>query len=294
MTAGLISQHQQTPFSDPQNGQSADATVVLGNDNDTVTSYNAHDSDGTIHFQSSTAAARGVASTAGRKWLTTDTDAVYVYYDDGASWIEIDYLRNTGGAVTGAVSITTTTSPQFTVAYDGSNSVSVAVASDGAVTLNSTGAGAGFIFSDDLAVAATKKVRLDGSLTGNTYVYEYAADVIGTTIGGNLELRNTGIVTATDTGVVTVCSLTIPTGMSGLVYAECSVAEGTEGFIVACFAVNTAGTVAVSNVTNVYQAGVSAYVVTVNATGATVRIRANKVSGTGTFHWIGQLRMEVQ
>ncbi len=113
MSAGLVAQHQQTSFATPINGAAGDATVVLGNDNATVTTYNTHDSDGTIHLQSSTAATFAAipAGTAGRKWMTTD--GLRIFYDTGSVWSEAAYLPLVGGTVAGAttfsagISITT-------------------------------------------------------------------------------------------------------------------------------------------------------------------------------------------
>ena len=109
MTTGLVGQNQIAPFTSPIPGGSLDATVVLGNDNSTVTSYDAHDNDSTIHFQSSTLANRPPASTAGQKWLTTDAAARYIYYDSGSAWVEVNYFRDSGGIITGAVTISDTT-----------------------------------------------------------------------------------------------------------------------------------------------------------------------------------------
>jgi len=109
MTTGLVGQNQIAPFTSPIPGGSLDATVVLGNDNSTVSSYDAHDNDSTIHFQSSTLADRPPASTAGQKWLTTDAAARYIYYDTGSAWVEVDYFRDSGGIITGAVTISDTT-----------------------------------------------------------------------------------------------------------------------------------------------------------------------------------------
>jgi len=109
MTTGLVGQNQIAPFTSPIPGGSLDATVVLGNDNSTVTSYDAHDNDSTIHFQSSTLANRPPASTAGQKWLTTDAAARYLYYDSGSAWVEVNYFRDSGGIITGAVTISDTT-----------------------------------------------------------------------------------------------------------------------------------------------------------------------------------------
>ncbi len=99
MAAGLVAQHQQTSFATPINGAAGDATVVLGNDNATVSSYNTHDSDGTIHLQSSTAAtfAATPAGTAGRKWMTSD--GLRLYYDTGSVWSEIAYAALAGTPV---------------------------------------------------------------------------------------------------------------------------------------------------------------------------------------------------
>ncbi len=134
MAAGLVSQHQQSAFAAPLNGDAGDATVVLGNDNATVSTYDAHDADATIHVQSSSAAVFNAtpAGVVGRKWMTTDTGGVYLYYDTGSAWVEVNYQRV---AATGAVTITSTTVPQLTVAYDGSHHATFGVASTGALAI---------------------------------------------------------------------------------------------------------------------------------------------------------------
>lgn len=107
MTAGLVGQSQITTFTTPVNGTSPiDANQVRGNDNTIKTSYDAHDSDGTIHFQSSLAGARPAAGTAGRKWI--DSDTLRVYYDNGVTWDEIAYASSGGGTIAGNVHITGT------------------------------------------------------------------------------------------------------------------------------------------------------------------------------------------
>ncbi len=137
MSAGLVSQHQQSLFASPVNGDAGDATVVLGNDNATVSTYDAHDADGTIHVQSSTAAMFNAtpAGVLGRKWMTNDTGAVYLYYDTGSAWVEVNYQRT---ASTGAVVIVSTSTPQLTVEYDGSHTSTFSVSSGGALTINAT------------------------------------------------------------------------------------------------------------------------------------------------------------
>lgn len=120
MASHLVAQHQLSSYATPINGAAGDATVVLGNDNTTVTGYDSHDADATIHVQDSTAAtfAAVPAGTAGRKWMTSDTGAVYLYFDTGSAWVEANYLRNTGGTVSGTVTVTSTTTPQVTIKYD--------------------------------------------------------------------------------------------------------------------------------------------------------------------------------
>src|SRR5690606_8244681 len=106
--AEIISQHQQSSFTDPQNGQSPiDADQVRANDNALRTAYNAHDADTGIHVQSSAIGSRPSAATTGRKWVTVDGSAVRVWYDTGSTWAEVDYLNQTqGGTVAGATTFT--------------------------------------------------------------------------------------------------------------------------------------------------------------------------------------------
>ena len=76
--AETVSQYQQGTFSTPVEGGSLDASVVLGNDNNVRTKHNSHDADAGIHLQSSAVASRPAAGTQGRKWLATDTGAVFL------------------------------------------------------------------------------------------------------------------------------------------------------------------------------------------------------------------------
>ena len=103
---GIVSQHQITAFVNPANGQTPiDATVVRGNDNTIRTNYNAHDVDTTIHLQNGIVSTRPAASIAGQMWLASDASAVYQYLDTGSAWVEINYLRNTGGTITGNITV---------------------------------------------------------------------------------------------------------------------------------------------------------------------------------------------
>jgi hypothetical protein len=112
--AETINQHQTSTFVTPVNGTTADATVVLGNDNAIGNVHNAHDADPGIHVQSGTHASRPAASAVGRKWLETDT--LRLYYDTGAAWSEISYVPIISGAVSIAA-LTLTSSPlNFTAA----------------------------------------------------------------------------------------------------------------------------------------------------------------------------------
>lgn len=83
-----VGSHQQAPFTTPLNATSpVDADEVRLNDNALQTTYNAHDSDATIHVQSSTLSLRPPAGTEGRLWFTSDTRRYY--YDDGVSWLAL-------------------------------------------------------------------------------------------------------------------------------------------------------------------------------------------------------------
>lgn len=84
--ATTVGQHSVAAFTSPNNGDSLDATVVKGNDNTLRSAYVDHDADTGIHLQSSTLLARPAAGVAGRKWLTTDTGSITIWYDNGSTW----------------------------------------------------------------------------------------------------------------------------------------------------------------------------------------------------------------
>lgn len=221
MTAGLVGQNQITTFVTPVNGTSPiDANQVRGNDNTIKTTYDLHDSDSTIHFQSSLAAGRPAAGTAGRKWINSDT--LRVYYDNGVSWDEIAYLQSGGGTITGALAITSNsavalavgrlgaTTPAFTV--DASTASQVAglkvtgagtggtvtvVATDSgadtSLTINAKGAGTIGIGSVSTgAVTITPNTTIAGTL-GITGLVTASANVrISTTTAAQLQFYNSG------------------------------------------------------------------------------------------------------
>ncbi|HUT86468.1 MAG TPA: hypothetical protein VMX15_00070 [Candidatus Heimdallarchaeota archaeon] len=102
--AQTVATYQQSAFSTPIAGGALAAAVVLGNDNNLRTAYNSHDADPGIHFQGSTLGARPAASTAGRKWLTTD--GLRLYYDTGSVWSEAAYLPLVGGTMANTTVVT--------------------------------------------------------------------------------------------------------------------------------------------------------------------------------------------
>lgn len=175
--ATTVGSHPLSAFTVPVNGTSPiDANEVRGNDSTIRTAYNAHDADTGIHVQSSEFGSRPSAGTSGRKWMTVDAlsapTEVFVWYDDGTNWYEIDYLRSSGGALSGALTITSTTTPQLSVQYDASNELDISVSSAGAVTYNATGASAGHTFSEAVTVAAGGLTVSAGgaAITGNSTV----------------------------------------------------------------------------------------------------------------------------
>ena len=135
--AETTSQHQQSAFSNPQNGQTPiDADQVTANDNALRVAYNAHDADGGIHFQSVAASSLPSAGTAGRKYLTTDT--LRIFYDTGSVMSEIDYLNKTqGGTVAGNVTFSGTLTGDLTGNAD--TATALATARDIALTGDVTG-----------------------------------------------------------------------------------------------------------------------------------------------------------
>lgn len=203
MTTGLVGQHQLAPFASPQPGQPLDATVVLGNDNSTVNTYDAHDNDSTIHFQSSALADRPPASTLGQKWLTTDANARFIYYDNGSAWVEVDYFRDTGGIITGAVTISDTTES----------------------TSTTTGA---LIVSGGVGIA--KNVFIGGTL-GVTGVATFTAQPIVSTLTASLPVfsdGSKGLVSNAMTGTGNVVMSASPT-LTGTIGAASMTLSGTLG-----------------------------------------------------------------
>ncbi len=101
--AETVGQHQQSAYVTPVNGGTGDATVVLGNDNNTRTKLNAHDADTGVHVQSSVLASRPAFGSVGRKWLCSDT--LKLYYDTGAAWAEVAYAPAVAPSFTGGITV---------------------------------------------------------------------------------------------------------------------------------------------------------------------------------------------
>lgn len=99
--ATTVGSYPVSPFTSPSNGDALDANVVKGNDNTVRTAYVAHDADPGIHVQSSLLAARPAAGTAGRKWMTTDTGSVTLWYDNGSTWEALASAAAAAGTLTG-------------------------------------------------------------------------------------------------------------------------------------------------------------------------------------------------
>lgn len=88
--AETLSQYQVLTFSSPVPSKDpVDANVVRGNDNILRTKLNAHDSDAGVHLQSSAYIDRPAPGIVGRKWLTIDSGAYQIWYDDGSRWHQV-------------------------------------------------------------------------------------------------------------------------------------------------------------------------------------------------------------
>lgn len=176
--ATTVGSHSVAAFTSPNNGDPLDATVVKGNDNTIRVAYVNHDGDPGIHLQSSTLASRPAAGTAGRKWMTTDTGAVKLWYDDGSNWQEINYLSTVG----------TITLPNELI-VNGNTTL------NGNATMNGAVTSIGNATSDELIVTARVASSLipkitntndlgTGSLRFKDFYLAGDASIAGTVVGG--------------------------------------------------------------------------------------------------------------
>lgn len=184
--AQTVGQHGVAAFTSPVDGDPLNAAVVVANDNATRGAYVDHDSDTGIHVQSSLLAARPAAGTAGRKWMTTDTGDVNMWFDTGAAWEEIAYLPSAGGTVAGAVTVTgiitatggvsgnasTATTLQTSrtingVAFNGSANITITAVAD-ASTLSGTTLNSPILASSLTSVGTLTSLAVTGDLTVDT------------------------------------------------------------------------------------------------------------------------------
>lgn len=186
--AQTVGQHGLSSFTSPQNGDPLNATIVRANDNSVRDSYVGHDSDGGIHVQSSLLSARPVAGTAGRKWLTTDTGDVKLWFDTGSSWVDISYLSVNGGAITGTLS------------------VSGVLTATGGVSGNLTGNVTGAVTGN-----ASTATTLQTARTINGVSFNGSADVTVTAAAGTLSGSTlaAGVTASSLTSVGTLSALTM-------------------------------------------------------------------------------------
>ncbi len=216
--AQTVAQHSVASFTSPVNGTSPiDANQVRGNDNTLRGGYNDHDADTGIHLQSSAVAARPAAGDLGRKWLTTDTGAVRLYFDTGSAWAEVSYLPLAGGTVAGNVSIT------------GTLAVTSAITATGGVVGNVTGNAS---TATALATARTiNGVSFDG--TANITVTADAGTLTGSTLAS-------GVTASSLTSVGTLANLTVTNPITGSVTGS---SGSTTGNAATATALQTARTI---------------------------------------------------
>lgn len=131
----LIGQHQQTVFSNPQNGQTPmDADTVRGNDNALQAKHNNHDNDATIHVQSGLLANRPAFGTPYAMYMDENQR---LYADTGSAWVEIPYARL--AAATNAFANNVTVGG--TLGVTGATTLGAVTATSVNATLSGNGAG---------------------------------------------------------------------------------------------------------------------------------------------------------
>jgi len=196
--AQTVGTHGVAVFTSPSNGDTLDATVVKGNDNNLRSAYVDHDADGGLHVQSSSLATRSSPGSLGRKWLTTDPSSYRLFFDDGSAWYELSYLSTNGGTVTGNMTVTGTLTASVTGPVTGNASTATALQT--ARNIN----GVAFNGTADITVTAAA-----GTLTGSTLnsgVTASSLTSVGTlgtlTVSGNATFdTNTLFVDATNNRV---------------------------------------------------------------------------------------------
>jgi hypothetical protein len=157
--AETVGSHGLAAFTNPSNGDSLDATVVKANDNSTRNAYVDHDNDGGIHVQSSLLSARPAAGTAGRKWLTTDSGSLKLWYDTGSAWSEITV--STAANATTATTLATARNING-VSFNGSADITVTAA---ASTLSGSTLASGVTASSLTSVGTLTALAMGGTIS---------------------------------------------------------------------------------------------------------------------------------
>ena len=299
---GLVSTHQLSTFTTPVNGTSPiDANQVKGNDNSIKTSYNAHDADTTIHLQSGAVATRPAASTAGQTWLATDSGAVYLWLDNGSAWVEANYLRNTGGTLTGNLVVTgtlgvtgaTTLSSTLTIGgvtytFPASQAANQYLRTDGSGTLTWV------TFLETLALTDLSDVTITSASSGQFLLYNGSVWVNGTNGSALTTLNasnlssgtvNTARIAGSYTGITAVGTLTagaISTGFTAIAdtyLATISTAGKVSNSATTATNANTASAIVARDASGNFTAGTITATLTGNADSATKLATARAING---------------
>jgi len=256
--AQTVAQHSVASFTSPVNGTSPiDANQVRGNDNTLRSGYNDHDADPGIHLQSSAAASRPAAGELGRKWLTTDTGSVRLYFDTGSAWAEVSYLPLAGGTIAGNVSIT------------GTLAVTNAITATGGVVGNVTGNAS---TATALATARTiNGVSFDG--TANITVTADAGTLTGSTLAS-------GVTASSLTSVGTLANLTVTNPITGSVTGS---SGSTTGNAATATALQTARTINGTSFNGTADITVTAAAGTLTGTTLASGVTASSLTSVGTL-----------
>jgi hypothetical protein len=188
------------PFTTPVNGDDLDAALVVSHDSSIASAHTSHDADPTIHFQSSTLAARPGAGIVGRKWITTD--GLRVYFDTGAVWSEIDYLCKTaGGTVAGATTFSAALATAAIVATG-------TITADNLYQVNRAGVGKALFGAANAAGQLLNDAAQDDTIIrSNGFAIRFSVNS-----GASSAFRINADGTATFAGAVSMAALTATSG----------------------------------------------------------------------------------
>lgn len=290
--SSLVGQHQVSAFTAPVTGGPRSASVVKGNDDANRAGINAHDNDAAIHVQDSDLASRPGFGTVGRKWVTTDSGARYVYYDDGSAWRDLDYVKLSGGTITGAVTISAggiavTGNSSVTGTLTVSSTVTVS-AGGAAITGNSTIAGSLTVTTAKTTLAATAAGYASLNLPHGTAPSSPANGDVWTTTAG-IYARVNG---ATVGPLVGQANITLPLGnyALGITGAATSIPSGTATVLDISSVASSSGiTVDTTGNTFTLPAASAYYLVAVRITGdnsnnpTQLELQVRDTGGTGTW-----------